>query len=192
MNKRILSLIAVVVLLATMCVAFVSTASAAYVVYSKCPNGKPLNNRSGPGKEYPVIATFPYGSEIWVIGETSPGWLQCNDAGFVQKSMTSTTNPGAYVPRKKSSQPTKKTSKSLDSVYATAKTVDPYIITLRATQRSNGVANVRWAPSKKSKLLAAYPSGTQVRVIAELKNWYQVEDLVTGAVGYVNTAYVVK
>ncbi len=70
--------------------------------------------------------------------------------------------------------------------------MDPYIITLRATARSNGVANVRWAPSKKSKLLAAYPSGTQMRVIAELKNWYQVEDLVTGAVGYVNTAYVVK
>ena len=192
MNKRILSLIAVVVLLATMCVAFVTTASADYVVYSRCPNGKPLHERSGPGKEYSIVGNFPYGSEIWVIGETSPGWLQCNDAGFVQKSMTSTTNPGAYVPRKKSSQPTKKTSESLDSIYATAKTVDPYIITLRATQRSKGVANVRWAPSKKSKLLAAYPSGTQVRVIAELKNWFQVEDLVTGAVGYVNTAYVVK
>ena len=192
MNKRILSLIAVVVLLATMCVAFVSTASAAYVVYSKCPNGKPLNNRSGPGKEYPVIATFPYGSEIWVIGETSPGWLQCNDVGFVQASQVCSYDPGPYVPPAPGPQPTKKPSDSLDSIYATAKTVTPYIVTLKATKNSKGVANVRWAPSKKSKLLAAYPSGTQVRVIAELKNWYQVEDLVTGAVGYVNTAYVVK
>ena len=190
MNKRILSLIAVIVLLATMCVAFVTTASADYVVYSKCPNGKPLNERAGPGKEYAVVGKFPYGSEIWVIGETSPGWLQLNDGStFVQASLTSRTYPGPYVPP--SPQPTKKPSESLDSVYATAKVVDPYIVTLKATKRSNGVANVRWAPSKKAKLLAAYPEGTQVRVIAELKNWYQVEDLVTGAVGYVNTAYVV-
>jgi len=191
MNKRLLSLIAVIVLVATMCVAFVTTASADYVVYSKCPNGKPLNERSGPGKEYSVVGKFPYGSEIWVIGETSPGWLQLNDGStFVQASLTSRTKPGPYVPP--SPQPTKKPSESLDSVYATAKVVDPYIVTLKATKRSNGVANVRWAPSKKAKLLAAYPSGTQVRVIAELKNWYQVEDLITGAVGYVNTAYVVK
>ena len=190
MNKRLLSLIAVIVLLATMCVAFVTTASADYVVYSKCPNGKPLNERAGPGKEYAVVGKFPYGSEIWVIGETSPGWLQLNDGStFVQAALTSRTYPGPYVPP--SPQPTKKPSESLDSVYATAKVVDPYIVTLKATKRSNGVANVRWAPSKKAKLLAAYPEGTQVRVIAELKNWYQVEDLVTGAVGYVNTAYVV-
>ena len=191
MNKRILSLIAVIVLLATMCVAFVTTASADYVVYSRCPNGKPLNERAGPGKEYPVVNKFPYGSEIWVIGETSPGWLQLNDGStFVQKNLTSTTKPGPYVPP--APQPTKKPSESLESVYNTAKLVDPYIVTLKATKNSKGVANVRWAPSKKAKLLAAYPEGTQVRVIAELKNWYQVEDLVTGAVGYVNTAYVVK
>ena len=192
MNKRLLSLIAVIVLVATMCVAFVTTASADYVVYSKCPNGKPLNERAGPGKEYAVVGKFPYGSEIWVIGETSPGWLQLNDGStFVQASLTSRTKPGPYVPPAPKPQPTKKPSESLDSVYATAKVVDPYIVTLKATKRSNGVANVRWAPSKKAKLLAAYPEGTQVRVIAELKNWYQVEDLVTGAVGYVNTAYVV-
>ena len=40
------------------------------------------------------------------------------------------------------------------------------------------------------QLLKAYPEGTQVRVIAELNKWYQVEDPLTGAVGFVNTAYV--
>jgi SH3-like domain-containing protein len=63
-------------------------------------------------------------------------------------------------------------------------------VTLKATPRSNGVANVRWAPSKKSKLLKAYPSGSQVKVIAELDKWYQVQDPVTGETGFVNTAYV--
>jgi uncharacterized protein YgiM (DUF1202 family) len=80
----------------------------------------------------------------------------------------------------------------LEKVYATARTVEPYLITLKATERSKGVANVRWAPSKTSKLLKAYPAGTQLRVIAELDKWYQVEDPMTNQVGFVNTAYVVK
>lgn len=185
MNKRISSLILAVVLLA-----FTATASADYIVYSHCGNGKPLNVREGPSKDYWILRKIPYGEAINVIGETSPGWLQLNDGGFVQAALTSRYYPGPYVPP--APKPTKDPSQSLDSIYATARTVDPYIITLRATAKSNGVANVRWAPSKKAKLLAAYPSGTQIRVIAELKNWYQVEDLVTGAVGYVNTAYVVK
>jgi hypothetical protein len=54
MSKRMISLMAVVVLLAAM-FAFTTTASAYYCVYSHCPNGKPLNVREGPGKEYPVI-----------------------------------------------------------------------------------------------------------------------------------------
>ena len=65
-------------------------------------------------------------------------------------------------------------------------------MTLKATQRSNGKASVRWLPSKTARLLKSYNAGTQVKVIAELKNWYQVEDLTTGIVGFVNTAYVVK
>ena len=188
MNKRIVSLIAVVVLLAAM-FAFTTTASAYYCVYSKCGNGKPLHVRSGPGKEYSIIDNISYGGEIWVIGETSPGWLQLNDRGWVQASLTSTRYPGKYVPKKNTSS---SSTTSIDAILATAKTVDPYFVTLKATPRSNGVANVRWAPSKKSKLLKAYPSGSQVKVIAELNKWYQVQDPITGATGFVNTAYVQK
>ena len=178
MSKRIISLMAVVVLLAAM-FAFTTTASAYYCVYSHCPNGKPLNVREGPGKEYPVIGKVPYGDPIYIIGETSPGWYQLNDLGYVQASLTSNSYPGPYVP-------------PAPKVYATARTVEPYLITLKATERSKGVANVRWAPSKTSKLLKAYPAGTQLRVIAELDKWYQVEDPMTNQVGFVNTAYVVK
>ena len=46
MNKRILSLLAVVAVLMAM-FAFTTTASAYYRVYSACPNGKPLNIREG-------------------------------------------------------------------------------------------------------------------------------------------------
>ncbi|MBQ9402216.1 MAG: SH3 domain-containing protein [Clostridia bacterium] len=192
MSKRIISLMAVVVLLAAM-FAFTTTASAYYCVYSHCPNGKPLNVREGPGKEYPVIGKVPYGDPIYIIGETSPGWYQLNDLGYVQASLTSNSYPGPYVPPAPTPTPDPNKKKAdLEKVYATARTVEPYLITLKATERSKGVANVRWAPSKTSKLLKAYPAGTQLRVIAELDKWYQVEDPMTNQVGFVNTAYVVK
>ena len=192
MSKRIISLMAVVVLLAAM-FAFTTTASAYYCVYSHCPNGKPLNVREGPGKEYPVIGKVPYGDPIYIIGETSPGWYQLNDMGHVQASLTSNSYPGPYVPPAPTptADPNKKKA-DLEKVYASARTVEPYLITLKATERSKGVANVRWAPSKTSKLQKAYPAGTQLRVIAELDKWYQVEDPMTNQVGFVNTAYVVK
>ena len=192
MNKRIISLLAIVVLLmATF--AFTTAASADYVVFSHCGNGKALNVRQGPGKEYPVVDKIPYGNEIWVIGETSPGWLQLNDYGYVQASLTCSYNPGPYVPPTPTPTPDPNKKKTdIEKVYATAKSVEPYLVTLKATQKSKGVANVRWAPSKTSKLLKAYPAGTQLRVIAELDKWYQVEDPLTNQVGFVNTAYVVK
>ena len=192
MSKRIISLMAVVVLLAAM-FAFTTTASAYYCVYSHCPNGKPLNVREGPGKEYPVIGKVPYGDPIYIIGETSPGWYQLNDMGYVQASLTSNSYPGPYVPPAPTPTPDPNKKKAdLEKVYATARTVEPYLITLKATERSKGVANVRWAPSKTSKLQKAYPAGTQLRVIKELDKWYQVQDPMTNEVGFVNTAYVVK
>lgn len=194
MNKRLLSLIALVVLLASM-FAFTTTAFAYYRVYSHCGNGKPLNIREGPGKDYAVIGKIPYGNEIYVVGETYPGWLELNDQGFVQASLTCRNYPGPYVPPAPKPQPapTPEKKSDLNAVFATAReVVNPYLITLKATAKSNGMANVRWAPSKASTLQKAYREGTQLKVIAELDKWYQVEDPSTNAVGFVNTAYVIK
>ena len=185
--------VAIVILLLMIAASTAAFADGYYCVYSHCGNGKALNVRSGPGKEYATIGRIPYGDPIYVIGETSPGWLQLNDVGYVQASLTCRTYPGPYVPPTPTPTPDPAKKKTdLEAVYATAKVVDPYIVTLKATQRSKGVANVRWAPSKTAKLLKSYPAGTQVKVIAELKNWFQVEDPLTGAVGFVNTAYVEK
>ena len=193
MNKRIISLMAILVLLLSMFVFTAASATAYYPVYSHCPNGKPLNVREGPGKDYWIINKIPYGDPIYVIGETADGWYELNDGGFVQAALTSHTYPGPYVPPTPMPTPDPNKKKAdLEKVYATAKSVEPYLITLKATVRSKGVANVRWAPSKSSKLLKAYPAGTQLRVIAELDKWYQVEDPLTNQVGFVNTAYVEK
>ena len=194
MTKRILSLIAAVILLAAMlAAATVASAEGYYPVYSHCSNGKPLNVREGPGKEYAVKEKIPYGQVIYVFGETYPGWLQLNDGGFVQAALTSRTYPGPYVPPDPGKEPAKKESKdSLDAIYSSAKFVAPYMVTLKATSNSKGVANVRWAPSKAATLQKAYLPGTQVKVLAELNKWYQVMDPMTEMVGFVNSAYVEK
>ena len=193
MNKRIVSLIAVVVLLMTI-FAFTTTAFAYYCVYSHCGNGKALNVRSGPGKDFPVIQRIPYGDPIYVVGETYPGWLQLNDVGYVQAALTCRDYPGPYVPPTPGSggSGSSDTNVNYNDLFAGARQVTPYTITLTATRTSKGVANVRWAPSKKATLLRAYPTGTQVQVFAELNNWYQVYDAATNSVGFVNSAYVAK
>ena len=195
MKKRIVSLVLVVALLMTM-FALTSTAAAYYAVYSHCNNGKPLNIRSGPGKQYEVIGKVAYGEPIYVIGETYPGWLQLNDVGYVQASLTSRNYPGPYVATSKATTTTTtataSTGSDYNSIFAGARQVTPYYITLKATQNSKGVANVRWAPSKKATLMRAYPAGTQLQVFAEMKNWYQVYDAATNCVGFVNSAYVSK
>ncbi len=191
MSKRILSLLAVMVLMAAMFAFTAASADGYYAVYSHCKNGKSLNVRSGPGKDFPVIDKIPYGQPIYVIGETTPGWLQLNDVGYVQASLTSRNYPGPYVPPDPSKEKSTSGTSDVYQLYQSARYVNPYTVTLKATQKSNGVANVRWAPSKASPLQYAYPSGTQVRVIAELgNNWYQVQEPVSEKVGFVNTAYV--
>ena len=191
MNKRILSLLAVMVLIAAMFAFTAASADGYYAVYSHCKNGKSLNVRSGPGKDFPVIDKIPYGQPIYVIGETTPGWLQLNDTGYVQASLTSRNYPGPYVPPDPSKEKSTSGTSDVYQLYQSARYVNPYTVTLKATQKSNGVANVRWAPSKASPLQYAYPAGTQVRVIAELgNNWYQVQEPVSEKVGFVNTAYV--
>ena len=196
MRKRILSLVAVVALLMTL-FSFTSIASADmnYYAYSCCSNGKPLNVRSGPSKDYEVIGSIKYGEQTLVYKDLGNGWSELywgSVPGYVMTSLLSRSNPGKYVP------PTDKDKTTTDgtdynTLFQSAKLVTPYTVTLNATANSKGVANVRWAPSKSATLLMKYPSGTEVTVIAEVgKNWYQVSDPVSGAVGFVNTAYVTK
>ncbi|MBR5110275.1 MAG: SH3 domain-containing protein [Clostridia bacterium] len=191
MNKRFLSSLTVVMLLVvTLLFTHVAPASASYVVYSNCGNGKPLNVREGPGKDYWIMDKIPYGNPIVVDGETDPGWLHVSSGGYVQASLTSRTYPGPYVPPSPAPSPSTSTSSDYNSVFRSARFVTPYTVTLTDTPNSNGKANVRWAPSKYATLQKAYPSGTQVRVLAELGNWYQVEDAINEMVGFVHKSYV--
>ena len=65
MTRRIVALTVALTLILTIFI-IPGTAWAIYDAYSCCSNGKPLNVRSGPGKEYPVIGSIPYGERVGV------------------------------------------------------------------------------------------------------------------------------
>ena len=195
MSKRILALAAVLALALTVFI-FPTTSLAWEWRYSCCSNGKPLNVRSGPGKDYPVISKVPYGQQIGVDHDLGNGWSEVyvgsQNIGYCMTGLMTRTQPGPYVPPTPS-DPTIIPEAGYNDLFNQARLVTPYTVTLYPTPNSGEAANVRWAPSKKATLLARYSAGAQVTVIAELGiNWYQVMDPATGAVGFVNAAYVTR
>ena len=193
MTKRFVALVAVLALAITMFIV-PNTACAIYTAYSCCSNGKPLNVRSGPGKEYPVIGEIAYGNEVGVDHDLGNGWSELiwgSVPGYAMTSLMSRSYPGPYVPTPSVTTAPSSGEASLNTVFSRARFVTPYYVTLRGT-RGSGTVNVRWAPSLSSKLLQTYAYGSTVQVIAELGDWYQVVDPVTGATGFVKSAFAFR
>jgi len=188
MTKRFVAVVIVMALIMTMLI-LPNTAGAIYQAYSHCSNGKPLNVREGPGKEYRVIGKIPYGEITAVDHDLGNGWSELvwgSVPGYVMTSLLSRTDPGPYHP-----QPSPTTAPSgggsasdLNKIFSKAYLVSPFMVTLRGT-RGSGTVNVRWAPSTDVNLLQVYPYGSTVQVIADLGDWYQVKDTTTGATGFV-------
>ena len=72
---------------------------------------------------------------------------------------------------------------------ASAKPVTPYTITVRPT-RASGWVYMRWLPSRNAAQAATYGANQQLTVLAELKDWYQVQDPATGRVGFIYKSYI--
>ena len=77
----------------------------------------------------------------------------------------------------------------INAEFASAKKVTPFKVTVRPT-RASGWVNLRWAPSKSASLIATYPANSQLLVIKETTNWFQVEDQDTGDVGFISKQFV--
>ena len=105
-------------------------------------------------------------------------------------SLTSRKDPGPYRPTPKPKpEPTPAGGDSLNKVFRKAKLVAPYNVTLRG-KRGTGSVNVRWAPSTDSTLIQAYAYGTTMQVIAEMGDWCQVVDPVTGITGFAMSKFL--
>ena len=187
--KKKLALSLAILMVAVLAVTAVASAQ---IMYVKTGNGKTLNVRSNPWKaDNNIMAQVAYGTALNVEYYVNSTWACVtlatgSDEGFVQTQYLVSYYPGAYVPTKTS---TTTNSKYADESYSSFRQVENYKVTV-CNSRSGAVAKLRWAPSKSAALVDTLYAGDSVTVLAEGKNWYQVQDDKSGAVGFINTNFL--
>ena len=198
MMKRILTMLAAAVLALGVLIPAASLGETVMYVYTA--NGKSLNVRSAPVVEDNIITTIPFGTEVYVDYHLGNGWSALYWTGtyyhvYVQTRFLVSTKPKKPTPVDPDPGyvgDSATTVAELNTIFKTYRKVNnPYTVTVRPT-RASGWVNVRFAPTKQSELLGQYRTNDQLLVIAEMRDWYQVEDPYTGAVGYVSNKYVVR
>ena len=193
-----------VTLLLTMMLVLLSFASVAeeleaqgreMYVYTK--NGKVLLVRSSMTTEANnVIGSLAYGTKVLIYG-TENGWAIIdygNQAGYVMYRFLSKTKPAPYqgdTQQKKTSKSNKESTAiaELNTLFASAKTVNPYLVQVRPT-RASGWVYLRWFPSKAAKEMATFSANHELMVLAELGDWYQVSDPSSDLVGFICKDFV--
>lgn len=202
MTKRLLSLALVAITLAMLVP--VSVASAEWTMYVYTDNGKSLNVRRDPTTGDNIIGSLKYGEAISVCMTMANGWAVINWAsgdGFVAyvqsrflvsykpaPKPTSKPNP-TKKPDVTSSPSNAKAFSDMNAEFRTGVKVSPYTVVARPA-RASGWVNLRWAPTTEAERIATCPQGKELTVLAELKSWYQVQDPVTGMIGFISRQYV--
>ncbi len=211
MNKRLVSLMmAAVLALLTFAMTpaalaeddSVSPTAGYYYVYTE--NGKGLNVRDTPGGD--VVGSLKYGSRVycyyneygWALIDfkyNKPGYGVGTYACFVSSRFLQKNKPAARQSSSASAAAAPVVAsisdplEELNREFASARTVTPFRITVRPT-RASGWVNLRWAPSMSTEVMATYGANSQLLVIKETTNWYQVEDQDTGDVGFIKKEFV--
>ena len=203
MKKFIGLLLAVMMILVLAASAMAESQGTTMYVYTK--NGKALLVRSSMSTtEKNVIGSLSYGDKVITYGSPSPGWTLIdwgNQAGYIMTRYLSKTKPDPLTPSSSSSDSKSKTKsdsfdpsaattvEQINTLLASAKAVEPYTVTVRPL-RASGWVYLRWLPTRHSTQVATYGANQQLTVIAELKDWFQVEDPGTGRVGFVYKSYI--
>ena len=201
MKKRLVFLTVVALIL----VLFVSAALADVTMYVYTKNGKPVHVRSSMSTKdrSNIKGSFPYGAAVTVYDPNYNGWAMVDfgdgEDSYIMSRYLVYTQPGPYnpgfKPDPKPADPTTFNTKNagtvlqLNTLVGSAKYVQPYLVTVRPT-RASGWVYMHWFPSRSSEYIATYRSDYQLSVIAELKDWYQVEDPTTGKIGFLYKSYL--
>ena len=199
--KKLIGLLLAIVMLGALVTSAIAE-SQGTVMYVYTQNGKGLNVRSSmsTANNSNIIGSLPYRAKVFTYGNPQPGWTYVESgtlSGYVMSRFLVKKDPGAYNP---SPDPTPEPNKDFDTrsattveqintLLASAKSVTPYTVTVRPT-RASGWVYMRWIPSRNSKEVATYAANSQLTVIAELKDWYQVRDESNGRVGYIYKSYI--
>ena len=197
MTKRFLSLALIAVMMA-MLFPVMNEAKAEWTMYVYTDNGKSLNVRSDPMTGDNVIGSLAYGEAVSVRMTLASGWTAItwsHAAGYVayvQSRFLVDYKPAPKPTSKPAPTSTTHTGNAFDTMNAefkAARQVSPYTVVARPS-RASGWVNLRWAPSTDAEVIAKCSQGKELTVLAELKTWYQVEDPVTGWIGFISSKYV--
>ena len=200
--KKLIGLMLAVMLLAAAAATALAEEPQGTVMYVYTENGKGLYVRSSMStKEDNIVGSLPYGAKVFTYGSPQAGWIYIDygdDFGdhYVMSRYLVKNKPAPYNP---SGEPTPDprnfdtrsaaTVEQMNTLLASAKPVTPYTITVRPT-RASGWVYMRWLPSRNAAQAATYGANQQLTVLAELKDWYQVQDPVTGRVGFIYKSYI--
>ncbi len=200
MSKRLISFLAVLVLLVmTVPAAFAEEMTTMYV-YTE--NGLRLNVRAGKSSNAPVVGKIDYGAAVTVLGSFDNGWARIDypaaklngeryygdcyvSVRFLVRGKPA-PYPGGLTPDPVPSPSAGDTAlRSMNAEFRTAvKVYSPYIISARP-QRASGWVNLRWAPSTDAEVITRCYQGKELIVLTDLRNWYQVQDPETGLIGFI-------
>ena len=206
MTKRLLSL----ALIAMMLVMFIPSAQASWTMYVSPAQGTTVNLREAPSTESRLLIQVPYGTPVTVV-YVSNGWAYIDynvgSIGYGYMMVKYLTNdyvaPGPNNQKKKSSStPSQKSSGSTSSSdlavhyqnmneqFRSFRLVQNHFTVYGNPERASGWSNLRYAPNEKATLIRQVRRNDMLTVIGETARWYQVEDPVTGQVGYISRFYV--
>ncbi|MBQ6959380.1 MAG: SH3 domain-containing protein [Clostridia bacterium] len=202
MTRRILS-IALIAMMLAMFIPAIAVADGEWTMYVYTDNGGTLNVRNEPMKGDNVVGTLNYGDAVSVRMTMANGWAAINwvhadnFVGYVQSRFLVNYKPAPKPSGGSSSKtPTdttdaQKVLSQMNAEFSAAKKVSPYTVVARPS-RASGWVNLRWAPSTEMERIATCPQGKELTVLAELKNWYQVQDPATGMIGFISSQYVTR
>ena len=199
MFKKLMALLMIVSLLTGSLILTASADWGTSTMYVKTANGKSVNVRSGPGKEYDVIGSVRYGGEVltdWSYagndGWTKVVWGSMGD-GYIMSRFLVDYKPGPapkHDDGKKKEEEDEKTK--LENERASEKDLDqPFYIGVVAT-RASGWINFRSGPSKITARIKSFPDGKELIAEGETTNWYRARDPKTDKVGYIHKSFVTK
>ncbi len=202
MTKRLIALALIAVMMAMFLPALAIAED--WIMYVYTDDGKTLNVRSSPNTGDNIISRLNYGERVDVIS-ISDGWAKIwweqsaygeFGVAYVQSRFLVYSQPGPK-PVKPTPAPTPSTDyanefSAMNREFESAKKVlNPYAVEARPS-RASGWVNLRWAPSTETTRIATCKQGKELLVLAELRNWYQVQDPETGMIGFISSKYVVR
>ena len=203
--KRILTL----ALIAVMAVMLIPSAHASWTMYVSPAAGTTVNLRAKPSVSSTLIMQVPYGSAL-TVKYVSNGWacidwgVGAYDEGFMMvKYLTNNyVAPGPNNQKKSSGSSSQKSGGSTSSSdlavhyqnmneqFRSFRLVQNHFTVYGNPERASGWSNLRYAPNEKATLIRQVRRNDMLTVIGETARWYQVEDPVTGQVGYISRFYV--